>query len=63
VLWATQDLCAKKKPPLHAVNLNTASSEELQQVPGIGPSTADKILQARKSYGTFKSVDELEAIR
>jgi comEA protein len=63
VLWATQDLNAKKKPPLHPVNLNTASAEELQLVPGIGPSTADKILQARKSYGTFKSVDELQAIR
>jgi competence ComEA-like helix-hairpin-helix protein len=63
VLWATQDLCAKKKPPLHPVNLNTASSAELQQVPGIGPSTAEKILQARKSYGAFKSVNELQAIR
>ena len=63
VLWATQDLCAKKKPPLHPVNLNTANAAELQQVPGIGPSTADKILQARKTYGTFKSVDDLQAIR
>lgn len=63
VLWATQGLCAKKKPPTHPVNLNTASSAELQQVPGIGPSTAEKILQARKSYGAFKSVDDLQAIR
>jgi comEA protein len=63
VLWATQDLYAKKKPPLHPVNLNTASSAELQQVPGIGPSTAEKILQARKSYGAFKSVADLQAIR
>ena len=63
VLWATQDLCAKKKPPLHPVNLNTATSEELQEVPGIGPATADKILQARKSYGAFKSVDDLQAIK
>jgi len=63
VLWATQGFCAKKKPPVHPVNLNTASSVELQQVPGIGPSTADKILQARKSYGKFKSVNDLEAIR
>jgi competence ComEA-like helix-hairpin-helix protein len=37
--------------------------EELQQVPGIGPSTAQKILQARKSYGAFKSVDDLQAIQ
>jgi comEA protein len=52
-----------KKPPLKPVNLNSATSEELQQVPGIGPATADKILQMRKSYGPFKSVDDLVAIR
>jgi competence protein ComEA len=54
---------AKKKPPLKPVNINTATSEELQQVPGIGPATAQKILQMRKSYGPFKSVDDLLAIR
>jgi competence ComEA-like helix-hairpin-helix protein len=53
----------KKKPPAQPVNINTASSEQLQQVPGIGPATADKILQMRKSYGPFKSVDDLLAIR
>ena len=56
-------LPAKKKPPSAPINLNTASSEELQQVPGIGPVTAEKILQMRKSYGAFKSVDDLSAIR
>jgi comEA protein len=52
-----------KKPPPHPININSASSEELQQVPGIGPSTAEKILQLRKSYGAFKSVDDLKAVR
>jgi comEA protein len=52
-----------KKPPLKPININTASSEELQQVPGIGPATAEKILQMRKSYGPFKSVDDLLAIK
>src|SRR5215467_717387 len=52
-----------KKPPLKPININTANSEELQQVPGIGPATAQKILQMRKSYGPFKSVDDLLAIR
>ena len=52
-----------KKPPLKPVNINTAGSEELQQVPGIGPATAEKILQMRKSYGPFKSVDDLLAIK
>jgi comEA protein len=54
---------ATKKPPLKPININTANSEELQQVPGIGPVTAEKILQMRKSYGTFKSVDDLLSIR
>jgi competence ComEA-like helix-hairpin-helix protein len=53
----------KKKPPERPVNLNTANSEQLQQVPGIGPATAGKILQMRKTYGPFKSVDDLLAIR
>lgn len=56
-------LLANKKPPPVPVNLNTATSEELQLVPGIGPVTAEKILQMRKSYGAFKSVDDLSAIR
>jgi competence ComEA-like helix-hairpin-helix protein len=54
---------AAKKPPLKPININTANSEELQQVPGIGPVTAEKILQMRKSYGAFKSVDDLLSIK
>ena len=54
---------ATKKPPLKPIKINTANSDELQQVPGIGPVTAEKILQMRKSYGAFKSVDDLLAIK
>ena len=54
---------ANKKPPEAPVNLNTASAEQLQEVPGIGPVTAEKILQMRKAYGPFKSVDDLLAIK
>ena len=54
---------AKKKPPVRPIDLNTASAAELEQVPGIGPSTAEKIVQMRKSYGAFKSVDDLLALR
>jgi competence protein ComEA len=53
----------EKKPPLHAIYINTANASQLELVPGIGPSTAEKILQARKSYGAFKEVDDLLAIR
>jgi len=54
---------AKKKPPAHPININTATAADLQQVPGIGPSTAQKIIDTRKSYGAFKSVDDLLAIK
>src|ERR1700730_2639043 len=54
---------ATKKPPTQPININTADSTRLQLVPGIGPSTAEKILQMRKSYGAFKSVNDLMAIR
>ncbi len=56
-------LGGKKKPPAQPVNINAANSEQLQTVPGIGPATAAKILQMRKSYGAFKTVDDLLAIR
>ena len=62
-LFAISAANANKKPPLRPVNLNTATALELQQVPGIGPSTADKILKMRKSYGAFKTVDDLRAIK
>jgi|SRR5271154_1940040 len=54
---------ATKKPPPAPININTANSEQLQEVPGIGPTTAEKILQMRKSYGAFKSVDDLLSIK
>jgi competence ComEA-like helix-hairpin-helix protein len=63
LLFSPASLAGKKKPPAQPVNINTANSEQLQLVPGIGPATADKILQMRKSYGAFKSVDDLLAIR
>ncbi|HLK05797.1 MAG TPA: helix-hairpin-helix domain-containing protein [Candidatus Acidoferrum sp.] len=63
MLLACHSVEAKKKPPLHPINLNTATSEQLQEVPGIGPATADKILKMRKSYGAFQSVDDLRAIK
>lgn len=62
-VFVAPHVLAKKKPPTQPININTAGSDQLQQVPGIGPMTAQKILQMRKSYGAFKSVNDLEAIR
>lgn len=63
LLHATVVSATTKKPPVKPININTANSAQLQEVPGIGPATAEKILQMRKSYGAFKSVDDLLAIR
>ncbi len=44
------------------VNLNTATVDELQIAPGIGPAKAQAIIEYRKTYGNFTSVDELTEI-
>jgi competence protein ComEA len=44
------------------VHLNTATLEELDTLPGIGPVTAQKILDYRDEHGAFSSVDELDAV-
>jgi competence protein ComEA len=44
------------------VHLNTATLEQLDSLPGVGPVTAQKILDWRQTHGAFGSVDELDAI-
>ena len=44
------------------VNINTATAEELEQLPGIGPSTAQKIVSDRMANGSFKSPDDLKRV-
>jgi comEA protein len=54
---------AQKKNPPKPVSLNSASAEELQQVPGIGPATAKSIINFREKSGPFRRVEDLLAIR
>ena len=44
------------------ININTATSEELQTLDGVGPVTAEKILSYRSSNGAFKSIEEIKNV-
>lgn len=45
------------------ININTASTDELQLLNGVGPSTANAIVQYREQNGAFGSVEDLANIK
>jgi comEA protein len=45
------------------VHLNTATVEELNTLPGIGPSKASLIVAYRKEHGAFATVEELQLVK
>jgi competence protein ComEA len=48
--------------PAGPVHLNVATLEQLDSLPGVGPVTAQKILDYRQKHGAFSSLEELDAI-
>lgn len=53
---------AEQQSPDGKVNINTADSEELQKIPGVGPVTAENIISYRESNGSFKSIDDIKNV-
>ena len=56
-----KELVSEKKSG--KININTATSEELQSLKGIGPSTASSIIAYREEYGGFSSIEEIMNVK
>jgi competence protein ComEA len=53
----------KKQPPAAPLDLNAATAQQLQALPGVGPAMAKSIVDFRKKSGPFRRVEDLLAIR
>ena len=45
------------------ININSADVEELTDLPGIGPAYAKRIVEYRKEFGPFKTIEDLLNVR
>lgn len=53
---------AQKQPPAKPLDLNTATLEQLEQLPGVGPNTAQAVIRFREKSGPFNRVEDLHSI-
>lgn len=55
----TEKLVDSSNADSNLVNLNTATADELEQLPGIGPQKASAIVTYRETYGDFQTISDL----
>ncbi len=53
----------RRTPTPHVVNINTAAARELESLPGVGPSTAAKIIEYRNAKGKFRSIEDIMKVK
>jgi competence protein ComEA len=61
LVLAPAAVLAQSGKPVSAekVNINTATVDQLQTLPGVGPSTAKRILEHRSKVGKFSKIEEI----
>ena len=62
-LGASVSPAARQQQVADKIDVNSASVEKLQEVPGIGPATAERIVAWRQEHGPFQRLDELLNVR
>jgi competence ComEA-like helix-hairpin-helix protein len=63
LIIVTGAFAGKTLPPPHSIDLNAATIKELEELPGVGPTTAKAIVQFRTKSGRLHRVEDLLAIR
>lgn len=56
-------VAAGKPAPAGKINLNAASAQQLEELPGVGPKLAARIVEYRQKSGAFKSVQDLMNVK
>ena len=58
---SSMSVLAQKSSPAatEKINLNSATAEQLQSIPGIGPATAKSIIEYRAKVGKFNRIEEI----
>jgi len=57
------NITAAPKPPEYAININTASVDELTRIPHVGEKVAARIIEYREEHGSFRRVEHLMLIQ
>ena len=53
----------KRSPPQGLLDLNRATGQDLDALPGVGPKLAERIMEYRESVGVFHTLEELRAVK